>query len=109
VRFLAVVGVTGVDPILSSPETEKKEKQMSTPSAKHPFPTAFEVASVAATLMLQPLNLGGRITYAAACKQALTLLNTAQIIVTEQAALQQEAALNKTVQRWLEDDKTVNS
>lgn len=56
------------------------------------FPTAFEVASVAATLMLQPANLGARVTYASACKQALTLLSTAQVIVTEQAAFAQSKA-----------------
>jgi hypothetical protein len=55
---------------------------MSTSRSYHLTP--FELASVAATLMLQPANLGTRVTYAAACKQALTLLATARLIISEQ-------------------------
>jgi hypothetical protein len=61
---------------------------VSTPS-RITFPTAFEIAVLAAALKLQPTNLGAHVTYASVCKQALTLLRTAQgIVAAEQAALE---------------------
>jgi hypothetical protein len=48
--------------------------------------TAFEVASVAASLMLIPANLVARVTFTSCCKQAVTLLRIAQLILDQPAA-----------------------
>jgi len=56
---------------------------MSSTSRTPITPTAFEVASVASHLMLLPANLVAQVTYSTVCKQALTLLRTAQNVLDQ--------------------------